>query len=218
LGASEGRFPAILGVEAEGVVQLLILIVGTALLVVGLLFAVVGVGREPGSGGYREVGFKGPAWLMLVVLGLAALVFAAVWHWDETAADGVFGITTTTGATTLTGETATRCETALSESADEIRVRFDPGTDSARVAGRLEADETQAYVLEVATGQRLNLRVQSGAEPLLCVLDRRSGDVVSAERSFSVSTAPLPATTDYIVVIGTPAASDFELEIQIPAL
>jgi hypothetical protein len=199
-------------------VQLLILVVGMALVAVGLLFAVVGVGRETGSGGWREVGIKGPAWLVLVGMGLAVVVFAGVWNWDETPADGAAGITTTTVSTIVTREPATSCETALSASADEVRVRFESGSDSARFAGRLEVGETQAYVLRVAAGQRLNLRVQSDVKPLLCVLDSRSGDVVHAELSFSVLTAPLHATTDYIVVIGAPAASDFELEIQIPEL
>lgn len=79
--------------------QLLIIVVGIVLIAVGLLFAVVGLGGEPGTGGWRRVGIQGPAWLILVAIGVMLLLFAAGRDWSD--AEGGRAEQTTTTANSL---------------------------------------------------------------------------------------------------------------------
>jgi hypothetical protein len=81
--------------------QLVVIIVGVVLVAAGLYFAMGGVGQAPSGGGYKSIKLEGPAWLLLVALGVTVVIFGAAWDWEgEETAEGP--VTTTAAPTTTT--------------------------------------------------------------------------------------------------------------------
>ena len=89
--------------------QGLVIGVGVALVVVGVLFAVIGKGADAGSGGWHNVGVKGPAWLVLVAMGVGLIVFGATRDWSS---QGVFATTTSASSATTSSRSTTSTTTA----------------------------------------------------------------------------------------------------------
>lgn len=63
--------------------QALVIILGVALVVVGLYFAVGGFAPERSAGGYRNFRIEVPAWLFLVVVGIGVVAFGVYEPWER---------------------------------------------------------------------------------------------------------------------------------------
>jgi hypothetical protein len=76
---------------------ILFAIIGIALMATGIFFAIGGVGgNQTGGTSLKDLKVEGPAWLLLVALGLGTIVFSAVWKWDSSDSSGPVTPTTTT--------------------------------------------------------------------------------------------------------------------------
>ncbi len=63
--------------------QYFVILVGIVLVASGLYFAVGGFGQGKSGGGFRGVKIEGPAWLLLVAIGVGLVIFGAVWQWGD---------------------------------------------------------------------------------------------------------------------------------------
>lgn len=68
-------------------VQILVVLLGVALVIVGLVFAVGGLGQAASGGGFSNVSLQGPAWLVLVAIGVGMVLFGAIRDWDDSESD-----------------------------------------------------------------------------------------------------------------------------------
>jgi hypothetical protein len=80
--------------------QVALIILGFGLVIVGLVFALRGLGKEKAEADATK-GFavSGPAWLILVAIGAATIVFGS-WHYDQSNDSKVPATTTTITTTT----------------------------------------------------------------------------------------------------------------------
>lgn len=139
--------------------QLVLFVAGLGLILTGVYFAVGGFGSAAAGGGVRSVRIEGPAWLLLVGLGLLTMFAAAYAEPVLEDEDGAATTTTTTttaptGTTTTapTGTTPTppsspdQCTRVVDDDEPPLNVRSGPGT-AATVVGTLE-NGTEIVVVE----------------------------------------------------------------------
>lgn len=63
--------------------QIVIILLGIALVCAGLYFAVGGFGQGKSGGGFRDIKMEGPPWLILVAIGVGLVVFGTVGEWGK---------------------------------------------------------------------------------------------------------------------------------------
>ena len=63
--------------------NVLLIIIGIVLAVVGVFFAIGGLGEGSAGGGFKGLKLEGPPWLILVAIGVGVMIFGAAWDFDD---------------------------------------------------------------------------------------------------------------------------------------
>lgn len=186
------------------IMQFLVIVLGIALVVVGLYFAVGGHGHSPGAGGWHGLKVEGPAWLILVAIGVGLVVLGSVRDWDGGGGGG------------------SDCDDIRSEALNS-RVAFEPGADASVEDVQLDEGEPHSLVVAAARDQILEVRVDgvpSGV--IVCVTGPGLADIMRTTDSsgaLALSTPALPATQNYYVtLLSEDKDTSAVVKLTIPAL
>ena len=99
---------------------------------------------------------------------------------------------------------------------DATRIRFEPGATSKTLTGYLDCEEIERYVLRASAGQVMHVRAPSVEEGVYVRVEAPSGTPLegrAAGRMFW--RGPLPATQDYVIVVSSQEAANYELSVII---
>ena len=107
-----------------------------------------------------------------------------------------------------------------SANADQQRIKFAKGENSATVSGSVLRGEQDSYLVGGREGQKMSVKISSdGKNAVFQIRDAASGKYLSGAGASDDATEwsdPLPTTGDYeIVVGGTRGNADYKLSVTV---
>jgi hypothetical protein len=113
---------------------------------------------------------------------------------------------------------ATPSPTPTSPRTDVARIQFASGTTSETLDGHLETDEVERYVLRALAGQIMRVRLTSPEESICLRVEAPSGASIEGRAEGETFwRGPLPVTQDYVILVSSDQAADYELTVIVYA-
>jgi hypothetical protein len=94
------------------------------------------------------------------------------------------------------------------------QIRFQRGSISAAVSGRIARGTTHIYRVRARAGQEMAVYLKTGSRTSLTISGWESGILEGAD-GVRQTVVELPETGEYVIQIGTDAAANYTLEVTI---
>ena len=94
------------------------------------------------------------------------------------------------------------------------QIRFQRGSISTSLRGRIARGTTHIYRVRARAGQEMAVYLRTGNRTSLTISERETGILEGAD-GVRQTLVELPATGEYVIQIGTDATADYTLEVTI---